>query len=375
MNQAAANRFPFSRRGFLVGSAACVAAGGIVAQEPSRPSPKDCPRCGGVGRLPLNDAKPFVWLEGTPRPRPESFVDEQYCPRCQPGKDAASLVAEAREQIDAAMEKHRQWEDRTGWNLLLAITRHEALHTQLSAAQTRAVAMAIESLTHRLKQTTSSVALTPTRPSTYELVILWERPSWDHFRDVMEGLYTREQLGEAWVSVREYNSYDHFVTPHLYETPTSVRTRPPTCGPVFLAARRQISIATDRRTPLWLTEGFAAYGDYLVHKTNRWFTVYQAEQALPIGDWMQEARRMAGDARFRPWDKLLKRELRDWQPVDYVQTMAFVAFLLETEPEKFLALLRNLAAGEADVTALQSAYKSSLEELGQRCERWLLARR
>ena len=56
-----------SRRIFLAGSlASTVAAGPIQAQEAPDPM---CPRCGGVGRVPAGDAKPFVWLRGTPLPK------------------------------------------------------------------------------------------------------------------------------------------------------------------------------------------------------------------------------------------------------------------------------------------------------------------
>jgi hypothetical protein len=191
----------------------------------------------------------------------------------------------------------------------------------------------------------------------------------------MEGLYTPEQLGEAWGPAREYNSYDHFVTPHLYETPQSVRTRPPSCGAVFMAARRQINLATARQAPLWLAEGFAAYGDMIVHKVNRWFSVYDPQQAPPAGEWMLDARRLAGEAKLRSWKDLFKRELRDWQPNDYVQMLAVTAFLVEGEPEKFIDFARRLSRGEHEVSALEDTYSAEIEQLERRCDRWLLARR
>ena len=55
--------------------------------------------------------------------------------------------------------------------------------------------------------------------------------------------------------------------------------------------------------------------------------------------------------------------------------MGMVAFLLESETAKFLEFTRKLAAGNDQVTALESAYRLKTEELAERCSRWLLARR
>ena len=206
-------------------------------------------------------------------------------------------------------------------------------------------------------------------------MILWEKDSWKKFRQVMEGLYSRTQLGESWESAEELNSYDHYVIPHMYETPESIKSRSPTCGSVFLAARRQITIATNRRSPFWLSEGFAAYSDYIVHKTNRWYTVYDALRAPTPGDWMQEARRLSRDGKLRRWSSLLKRDLQDFIPANYSQAMTMVAFLLESESHKFLEFVRQLGVGEQQQTALEEAYHLSIDELEQRGKRWLAGRR
>jgi hypothetical protein len=378
MHQADIQARQLSRRLFLVGAAtSCALAPKAAGQETaSAPKPDEqCIHCGGLELLPVKDARPFVWLEGTALPGREAAVGEQYCPLCQPAGDSGKLAREAKERLDGARDMHAQWEERTGWKLVLAVTRHATIHTLLTPTQARSAAMAIENLTLHLKRVTKSLALTPTRPHTYELVILWEKPSWDQFRKVMEGLYTAEQLGDSWAPAREFNSYDHYVTPHMYETPQSIRTRPPTHGTVFLAARRQINVATAWHAPLWLAEGFAEYGDYAVHKANRWFSIYDVSRAPPAGDWMVEARRLAADDRLRPWEEMMKQELRDWESADYVQTMVMVAFLLETEPRRFLDFTQRLSKGEQDIAALERAYSAESDELDQRCTRWLLARR
>ena len=141
-----------------------------------------------------------------------------------------------------------------------------------------------------------------------------------------------------------------------------------------MVGRRQLRIASDWKAPFWLVEGFGAYGDHAVHKVNRWYTVYDVKQ-IPVGDWLADARKLAAETKLRTWKQMMQRELRDWEHEDHVQTMAMVAFLLETEPAKFLDLARRLKSGDEEVEALEDAYRVKLDELEQRFTRWLLARR
>jgi hypothetical protein len=363
---------PIPRRQFLrysaVGATLAMARVGVAEGDPN------CPRCGGLGRVPLLNDKPFVWLKGTSLPKLEAFIDEQFCPICQTGGDKKELIAEFKGKVDGAIEVNKKWEERTGWKLACVVTRHAAIHTQLKTVEARAVGTALEMLMAHLKRTSTSLRLATTRPDEFGLVMLWEKASWDAFRKVMESMYTLQQLGPAWTSAREYNAFDHVDVPHTYETPQSIRTRPPSCGAVFITARRQLQLAADRREPFWLAEGFSAYGDNVVHKVNRWFTVYTPRQ-MPVGDWMVEARKLVNDKKQRSWTAIIKRELVDWEPPDHVQTMSMVAFLFESEPAKFLAYLKRLRAGEQQSAALEEAYGSPLDEIEQRWSRWAVARR
>jgi hypothetical protein len=205
-------------------------------------------------------------------------------------------------------------------------------------------------------------------------MLLWEKASWEAFRKVMESMYSLNQLGSNWTSAREFNAFDHVDVPHTYETPQTIKSRPPSCGAVFITARRQLQLATGWRAPFWLAEGFAAYGDNVVHKMNRWFTVYQPRQ-MPVGDWMVEARKLVAEKNQRPWKAMSKRELIDWEVPDHIQTMSMAAFLFESEPAKFLGYLRRLRSGEQELTALEEAYGLPLDEIEQRWARWVSIKR
>ena len=366
-----------TRRGLLKGAASACSGLSIATlfrQGQAAPPDPDCIRCRGIGRIPIADAKPFVWLKGTPLPKLESAVGEEYCPNCQGGADSRELVSELKRQIDGAIAANKLWEERTGWKLACVVTRNAAVHTQLTTTQARPIGNAIETLLGSLKRGTNSLELASTRPDEYGLVLLSEKASWDAFRKVMESQYSLAQLGESWVSARDYNAFDHYAVPHWYETSQTMRARPPACGAVFLVGRRQLQLATDWHAPFWLTEGFAAYGDNLVHKLNRWYSVYLPKQ-IPAGDWFGEGRKLLAESRQIAWNVLMKRPLRDWQATEHVQTMTMAAFLFEAEPGKFLNYLRRLKRREEELPALTDAYQASLEELEERWARWLRARK
>src|SRR4051812_48203049 len=95
-----------SRRSWLasvvVASCAVRAAAGqenAAQEKPSGEGPDpNCPRCGGLGRIPMDGAKPFVWTKGSPLPKWDSAAGERFCPTCQTQADAALLAAHFKEQ-------------------------------------------------------------------------------------------------------------------------------------------------------------------------------------------------------------------------------------------------------------------------------------
>jgi hypothetical protein len=123
-----------------------------------------------------------------------------------------------------------------------------------------------------------------------------------------------------------------------------------------------------------LAEGFSAYCDNVVHKLNRWYTVYSPRQ-IPVADWLVEARKLAGDRKHQPWITMVKREMRDWEKNDHVQTTSMVAFLLEAEPAKFLNYVNRLKNREEQNAALEEAFEATFDQLEERWKKWLAARR
>jgi hypothetical protein len=365
------------RRRWLLLGAATVCAATIrtsAAQTICPGAIPACRRCRGAGLVPLTAAKPLVWIEGPAALRAEDALVGQPCPVCQLADDRAARLDQAAADHQAVLTTHAEWEERLGGKLLLVQTRHAAIHTQLKLAEAKQVGLALEGLAAALHKASGSLALVPTRPADYQQVLLWGEDSWTAFRRVMESLYTPEQLGENWHTAGKGTMYDHMEVPHCYFTPKIVREVPPEYFAVKLAATRQIYLATGWKAPAWLAEGFAAYGQQAALREARVSTIYALGRGPTRPVTLDEARRLRSAGNVRPWDKLLGRELRDFEPADYFQSLAMVAFLLESQPAKFLSFAEQLKSAETMQAALEAAYGDSLADLESAGAKWLARR-
>jgi hypothetical protein len=361
----------------LSGSLAAVTelcARSLLAQEAAGPPDPDCRRCRGLGVVPLSNAKPYVFVEGQGAFKPEEAAIGQPCPLCQVGGDKGALTDEAQRQHVSVLAEHAQWEERLGEKLLLVQTRHVAIHTELKPADAKRVGESVEEMTIRLQKAAGSLAITPTRPAGYPQVLLWGEPSWTKFRAVMERLYTPEQLGDDWRNAGKGILYDHAAVAHCYLTPKTVHEVPAEYFAVKLAAARQIWVASGMHAPPWLIEGFAGYAQHLVLGAARVYTIYALGRGPRKPVTLSDAARAAAAKQFRPWDKLLTRELRDLEAADYAQSPAMVAFLLEDQPSKFLSFVGLLQLGMACPAALEEAYGKSVADLEAASAKWLARR-
>jgi hypothetical protein len=272
------------------------------------------------------------------------------------------------------LEKHAQWEERLGEKLLLVQTRHAVIHTQLKPADAKRVGEAVEEMAIRLQKVAGSLAIMPTRPDNYPQMILWGEASWTKFRTVMETLFSPEQLGDNWQNAGKGTMYDHATVAHCYLTAKIVREVPAEYSSMKLAAARQIYLATGLQAPAWLIEGFAAYSQQAVLGAARVFTIYAQGRGPTRPVTLADTARQAAAKQFRPWDKLLTRVLRDFEPADYSQSLAMVAYLLDDQPAKFLTFVEQLKSGEACPAALEEAYGQSVAELDAAGAKWLTRR-
>jgi hypothetical protein len=347
-----------------------------------------CAKCRGTGLVPLTKPKPFVYVEGGGPFRPADAVHAQPCPTCFPMPEGAKaeqapkgkaflaekspLAEEAAEQYEAMAIKHKEWEEKTKWKLVLVQTRHVSIHTQHQPIQARSIGMAVEAFTIHLQKKIGSLELTPTRPGTYQQMLLLGEPAWLKFRTVLESIYTQEQLGQPWQPARQFTAYDFPDIPHSYLQPERIRELPPEYQAVKFAATRQMMLASNWKAPEWLWEGLGAYGQQAALGDVRISTVYSSDKGPKAVYSFRDAKQQAAARKLRPWPDMIGRELRDFEAGDYFQSMGMVAFLLDSEPVKFLEFLRLIKAEKECQSALEEAYGKDMNAISQASAKWLV---
>jgi hypothetical protein len=357
-----------------------------LAQDPKRPrnfqkfagqaineASTGCEDCAGLGILPVKNRKPYYHIEGQPAPKAADAVAVRWCPKCQPDKKDQELIDEQTERFKTALDAHKNWEKEFGLPLVRIETRHIVVHTQMPPAECLKMAQGFEALASHLQDLTGTMELTRTRPETYDMMCFLEQQNFEKFRTVLEKLWSVEERGTSWSQSRGIAAFDHNMLPFFYESRHTLPQRPPVHGVCFMGGRRQLYVATQYRAPRWLAEGFAEYCEFAALKSNLWHTVYNANPGPTPGDWVSQVRQLAVAGQLRPWEEQMKRELDLWDVRDYLQTFGMVAFLIQTEPKKFLEVTRKLLAGTDCGKAIEEAYGKPITKLEPECAKWLAA--
>ena len=71
---------------------------------------------------------------------------------------------------------------------------------------------------------------------------------------------------------------------------------------------------------------------------------------------------------------MFTRDLMDYSLIHYVEACAMVAYLLESDPQKFLDFADEIKLGRKSEQALEAAYGKSVEELEEKWLQWLKRR-
>lgn len=370
MNFAAAK--DLNRRDLLkiaAASALVVGSSQLFAQAPANP----CEECAGLGFLPLKNRKPYYHIEGQAAPKAADAVPHRFCPKCQPDKKDQDLVDEQTARFKTAADGHKQWERETGFQFARIETRHVTVHAQMPMPECIQMGQGFENYAAYVQNLTGTMELTQTRPENYEIVCLLGQENYEKFRTILEKLWTVEERGPSWSQSRGIAAFDHQKLPFFYESLQTMKQRPPAHGVCFMGGRRQLYVATNYRATRWLAEGYAEFSEFVGMKKNLWRTIYNQNPGPEPGDWVSQVRQLAATKQLRPWQEQMKRDLTDWDARDYLQTFGMVAFLIQTEPKKFLSLTRKLRSAIEEQAALEEAYEKPLAKLEADCSKWVLA--
>lgn len=344
-----------------------------VPEVMAGPPDPACATCRGLGKVPFSPFRPYVAIEGMAAPKPDLLLPGRYCPKCQKGKDDKDGLEAEAARLKTGQEKHAAWEQKTTWQLVLVQTHLASIHAQLPPPEARNVGVAVEALAKHLEDVTGSLELCVTRPDDCELIILWEKQNYLRFLKLMEPEWGAG-MGNNWALLPELAGST--VGPTSFFRQLEKGSPPPAHMAVSMLAKQQLARATGGRVPEWLREGFGAYGENAVLGKNLVHSIdYQIQNHQLNPDWSIEMRRLAATNQLRSWARMFILPLRDYGPPDYVTSFSMTAFLLRTEPQKFLDLVRALRDGKDSPTALAECYGKPVEQLQQAWLQWVVAPR
>jgi len=232
--------------------------------------------------------------------------------------------------------------------------------------------MALEMMTQHLQALTKSMELTLTRPDDYEMIIIWEKQNYARFLALMEPEWM-PKVGNNWSILKQVSGST--IGNVSFFRQLQAGSPPPAHGAVNAAGRQQIVRATGGRAPVWLREGFASYCENAVLKKNLVHSIdYEIAKLQLNPDWSIEMRRLAAFNKLQSWKNMFILELRDYQAPEYVTSFSMVAYLILSEPVKFLDLARAIGQGKESEAALTEVYGKSVDRLQAAWLHWLAGR-
>lgn len=327
-----------------------------------------CAICRDTRFAPFEKFQPYYHVEGQKAPKPEACVPWRFCPACSADQDIQDLVTQEAERLKTAGEKHKEWEGRTKLAMVRVETRHVTLHAEMPLQLAARQGEAAEALTRHLQTLTKSVVLTPSRPQTFDLVILWDTPGYQRFVQTAKNLpefagtedwdLILQVAGFAGNGVKVYNAFRNQQTPCEHMTISQV-------------AEHQIYMATDRRCKSWLGVGFPYYCEFALKRKNLVSRVKYMLGERPLGDnWNTELKRAAAARKLRPFEDMFPLDLRDYQPADHLMCFSMVSYLIRSNPEAFVRFVLLIRDGKEDKEALETAYGVTIQQLQGEWEKW-----
>ena len=320
------------------------------------PQPADDPADGnferGLGILPLATPRPYVHVEADRLPAPEAGV---RCRWADPQQDPNLLVEQEKRRLVETGRKHAEWERKLNSPLVRVDTHQMVVHAQLPVVEARKVGMALEAMKLHLQKMTGSMWLTQLKPERDELVIVFGKPQYLRLLKVIEADFP-DVLGQDWHlapmatggSIGRLSYFYHANNPF---------SAPPAHMAVSQAASRSILEACGYQAPDWLIQGFSAYCENVVLQKNLIHAISYENNNLRLdSNWAVAVRNLAAARQLQPWNELVQTELRNFQPVHYVQSYAMVSYLIQSDPQKFMDLTEKVSAGVESGTALEQVY-------------------
>jgi hypothetical protein len=320
----------------------------------------NCRICRGSGITPLDQFRPYIFFVGKLQRKEIEKIGFCACPECQLGVPLSDIDPTVNADIDD--KRHSQWQERLGSKLQEVETHYYQIHSQLDNKTTQSVAEALEKMQRHLQLETGSMMLIPCRRLTHEIVLLKNKKNYFHFLDVAKELRTDNQYPVDWEIMKQRHSSWLNQTLFTYDFAPDTSQWLPNAV-VYTTSYYQIESATNWNAPDWLATGFGAYNEYNLFQVNLNYPVeYRFNDPQLVPNWNKLLNEFAQQGKLEDWNSLFERQIRDYQPIDYVQCKSVVSFLF-SKPQSFLDYIMLLKNGTNQYDAIEKAYKTSMDDL------------
>ena len=340
-----------------------------------------CETCLGLGIVPDPKAKPYVIVEDfKPKirgraadPATQNPFPGKFCPECMKADlDEARLEYYKSDQADPD-PLHREFEGAAG-KLVRVHTRYVTIHTHLPPVEAHRVGLVVETLAAHLQKKCGSMKLTPMNSTDYDSVSMIGHAPYLQFLKYYEEKHPRVLAGRNWRLLPELSGTTRNRVSFFHEKPE--HNRHPIHNTVFQLGRFITTTFTNYQAPVWATEGFGAYCEYTALRQNRCKTIaYDIKDMTLRGNWVQNAKKLLVRDELTAWHSLDRRELRGYNPSDYLSAFVAVYFLMDEYPKEYVDYLEDIANGTPSKDAFKSVFGKDFEELDKERLRWLRKRR
>jgi hypothetical protein len=305
-------------------------------------------------------------MEGDRPPDPAAAAPWRACPKCRLNADPKILVDAEAARLANVGARNAYWEQQLGLRLQWGETRHVTIHAELTPAATRNVLVQLDRLAARLQADKKCTVLTPARPDTHEIVILWDAPSYDKMINVM----AQQNPGQDWELARKAMGV-RMRTLSFFSAKRGTPT-PPEHMALFQFAQMLMDEATETRAPGWLREGFAAYCENLILQKNLCYSfAYEANQVKFGPNWNAEIRKHAQQGKLKTWAQVFQLDLIGMKALDYLTCYSVVLFLNQ-DHDRFVKFVQNVRDVMDINPAMEQAYGKKPAELEALWARWTL---
>ena len=340
------------------------------------PPDPGCPRCLGIGMVPLKLLQPISRKQGDRRDLGKELLGD-CCPECQHQQDPLKFSDDSPALAAAIDEFHRKVEIGIGKKLERFETRYRVVHSELSERETAVVLKAINQFEFKLQQRFGHLLFSNSRRGEDDVLLVRQETYPQAVKLVRTDLADFDYPWDHLLRLHAFSVHRYSAALRETKFPKSIVDKT-----VFALATKQLGKAALWNEPPWLYSGFGAVMEYEVTRKNLVYVSSppvdqsaQSERDLRHApdfaeNWDLQFRRRARAGESRPWEVMFELQFSDYQLIHDLQAKSMVKFLM-SRPDRLTQLVQRLGRKELPLPALENAYGATLKELEGEWKKWV----